>query len=459
MLYGETSSLKRDLSRKVAGSVLVPSDANFGRMRTSMWNARVENRTPACIVKAADTDDVAATIRFARQQGFRVSIRSGGHNWYSSSLRNGSILLDISALEQVSIDSEKRLASVMPGVSAAELIHRAGKHQMVFPVAHCGSVPLSGYLLNGGWGWNCNEWGVACAHINSIEMITATGEKIRTSIEEEPELFWAARGIGPAMFAAATRFELELLDLPDEIRLTSYYIPISALPEVCDILDNIAADIPKNVELPVVLAATPPQMELGSSHMILITAAVFAKSEEHAKKSLQFLHGSGLRNLSVIREEFKPIDLLGLLEITNRAFPPRARYLGENIWTDQKLTASVPGLAEHMSVAPSSRSNFYMLILPEDKDELPDAAVSMQAQTLMMWYSIWEDPGEDGIHEAWFETLGSLLQPFAKGRYIGETNLHNEGYAEASFSKANWLKLQELRKKYDPDTLFYDFLK
>jgi FAD/FMN-containing dehydrogenase len=72
------------------------------------------------------------------------------------------MLIDLSALRQLSIDPVARTASVQPAVSAGDLAAALSEHGLAFPVGHCGSVPVSGYLLAGGSGWNRGVWGPAC---------------------------------------------------------------------------------------------------------------------------------------------------------------------------------------------------------------------------------------------------------------------------------------------------------
>ena len=50
----------------------------------------------------------------------------------------------------------------------------------------------------------------------------------------------------------------------------------------------------------------------------------------------------------------------------------------------------------------------------------------------------------------------AALDPFAVGHYVGESDIVAEPTrAERSFARANWQRLQSLRRNYDPDGLFY----
>jgi hypothetical protein len=126
-------------------------------------------------------------------------------------------------------DSPRPLGAEACGVDAGARLAEAGRrggrdlaralaaHGLAFPVGHCSTVPLGGYLLGGGFGWNAGAWGVACHAVEGVEVVTADGGIRRASGAEEPDIFWAARGAGPAFFGVVTRYRLRLRPLPRAI--------------------------------------------------------------------------------------------------------------------------------------------------------------------------------------------------------------------------------------------------
>ena len=458
-LRGQTLSIKSDLSSVLTGKVFSPADSVFSVLRERIWNGLVPKRHPDCIVKAANVEDVVKTIAYARRESLQVSVRCGGHNWYAASLRDGGILLDISALREVQIEADKNQALVMPAVNCGEFAHLTGKSGLAFPVAHCGAVPLSGFLLNGGWGWNAGQWGVACSRVEEMELVTAEGERLIANQGKNSDLFWAARGCGPGFFAVATSFRLKLANLPSHITMSNYFFPLESVGEVSEALDAIADDIPVNVELAMAVVSTPPGFKHSGSHIALVSAVAFVDSPQEAETALVFLHDSKLASLSFAEEKMRKTDFNELLESVNILFPPRARLLGENMWSDRALANFVPQFSKHVEQAPSPRSFFNMLILPKGRIALPDAAVSMCKQKIMLWYSIWESDDKDAENEKWMVEANKLLKDTVEGRYIGETDLHaRPEQVKAAFSEENWQRLQSIRKQYDPDGMFRHFL-
>lgn len=99
-------------------------------------------------------------VRFAAARGLSVTARSGGHNW-SGIAPQDCMVLDLDALDRITIDADARIAEVEPAITNRALARTLAAHGLAFLVGHCGTVSLGGYLLGGGFGWNSGQWGLA----------------------------------------------------------------------------------------------------------------------------------------------------------------------------------------------------------------------------------------------------------------------------------------------------------
>ncbi|HXO57598.1 MAG TPA: FAD-dependent oxidoreductase, partial [Mycobacterium sp.] len=122
--------------------------------RETVWNSLIPQRFPEVIVQACDTEDVVAAIRYARAQGYKVGVRSGGHSWNASHLRDGGMLLDVSRLGHCRVDADAMIAHAGPGMVASAFATDLDAQGLFFPSGHCEGIRLGGYLLQGGYGWN-----------------------------------------------------------------------------------------------------------------------------------------------------------------------------------------------------------------------------------------------------------------------------------------------------------------
>ena len=161
------------------GSVVWRGDEDYEPTRRSMlWNGWKPSRFPELIARAVSEEDVVAAVKFARSRRLKIAVRAGGHSWCGSPLREGGMLIDLSQLCELSVDSASRTAALQPGVTSRELASTLAEHELAFPVGHCGHVGLSGFLLSGGLGWNWGAWGPACLSIRGLEVVTADGRLI-----------------------------------------------------------------------------------------------------------------------------------------------------------------------------------------------------------------------------------------------------------------------------------------
>ena len=162
--------------------------------RATVWNSILPDRFPAVIMQACEANDVVAAVRHARAQGYHIGVRSGGHSWNASHLRDGGMLLDVSRLDHCIVDTDQMIAHVGPGKIASVFATELDSQGLFFPAGHCEGIRLGGYLLQGGYGWNSKVVGPACESVLGLEVVTADGEKIYCDPENHPDLYWAARG-------------------------------------------------------------------------------------------------------------------------------------------------------------------------------------------------------------------------------------------------------------------------
>lgn len=214
------------MSGEIEGEIVRRGDAAYdGTWSAMLWNDLKPRRFPELIVRVASDRDIPAAIRLARSEGHRIALRSHGHSWCGSPLRDGGMLIDLSALGACEIDPGSRTASVQPALTGREFVAALAPYGLAFPAGHCGPVALSGFLLSGGLGWNSGALGPAAASVRAVEVVTADGTSLTCSQDEHPDLFWAARGAGPGFFAVATRFHVTLHDLPTAVAETTYAFP------------------------------------------------------------------------------------------------------------------------------------------------------------------------------------------------------------------------------------------
>jgi len=186
-----------------------------------LFNKLALDRSPDVIASPRSEVEVVDLMREASQQGWKVAVRSGGHSWIASSVRSGGLLLDMSAFNSISIDATTRTAKVGPAVRSAELVKALAAEGLAFPVGHCGTPGIGGFLLGGGIGLNWGHWKPACFSVRSVRVVMADGRLVVASESENSELLWLARGSGPGFPGVITEFEIECQTRPADTRVSS----------------------------------------------------------------------------------------------------------------------------------------------------------------------------------------------------------------------------------------------
>jgi FAD/FMN-containing dehydrogenase len=422
--------------------------------RATVWNARLPDRYPDVIVQAATAADVQAAVRHARDEGLRVGVRSGGHSWSANHVRDGGLLLDVSRLDDVELDAERYTAIVGPGRKGHELCELLDAADRSFPAGHCRGVAVGGYLLQGGYGWNGRLLGPACESIVGLDLVTADGEAIVASAEENADLFWAARGSGPGFFAVVTRFHLRLYDRPKACGSSVYVYPQAVMDEVYTWLRAISPEVDRRVEVQALLSRAFPGLGVDEP-AIVIASPVFADTEEEAEAALALLGTCPVRDRALLAVPYAPADLPGWYDAVMQEYPDGARYACDNMWTHASADELLPGLhAIAESMPPPTSHCLWLNWGPSPERE--DMAYSMEDEIYLALYGCWSDPADDERYADWPRSNMAAMADLATGIQLADENL---GERAARFtSDARMDRLDRIRAERDPDGRFHAWM-
>lgn len=195
------------LISNLRGDVVLPGDAAYEAER-KVWNG-LYDYYPAAIVRCVDAEDVRMAVNFARELGMTLSVRSGGHSLSGYSSNNGGLVIDLANLKKITIDPVRRTARLEPGLTWGEVANTLQPFGLAITAGDTSNVGVGGLLVGGGIGWMVRAYGLTIDHLRAVELVTADGQILRASADENPELFWGLRG-GGGNFGIATAFELDL---------------------------------------------------------------------------------------------------------------------------------------------------------------------------------------------------------------------------------------------------------
>lgn len=440
----------RDLSRTLEGRALARGQVGYESARIgAVWNGRTPARHPDVIVQAASASDVVAAVSFARERGMRVGVRSGGHSWSASFLRENGMLLDVSRLDHCEISPDRNRAVVGPGLWGSRLNIELAAFDLFFPGGHCESVALGGYLLQGGFGLGSRELGPACASVVGIDVVRATGERLHLDGSENADLFWAARGSGGGFFAVVTSFELVLRPRPSVMLWSRHEYEIGDLDEVLRWSAKLGRSIPPRAEFNVSIIGAG---HAGGLPSLATYAFTLAHSEAEAEADLEFMSSCPLRPRATSIAENERTTLERQRGEEARIYTAGMRFAMDNTCTDADADALIPVVRTIVESIPPFPA--HILWIPWGRTPQPqDMAYSMEADLFITACAIWADPADDARHQAWVTESMRTLEGASSGTRLSDENLFARPFRFMEESKLR--RVEELRDAYDPGRLFH----
>lgn len=240
------------LAARVGGEVYAPGDPGYDEARAG-FNLVVDQH-PAVIVVPRSADDVAEAVRFARGAGLGVSVKATGHGTVRPA--DGALMIVTREMRGVEVDPGARTAWVEAGTRWGAVLAKAQEHGLAPLLGSSPGVGAVGYTLGGGLGWLARQYGLAADSVRRFEVVTANGERLTASADENPALFWGLKGGGGSL-AIVTGMEIELFPV-DTVYAGNLFYPAEDAPEVFRRYREWIADAPDALSSGVVLMNFPP---------------------------------------------------------------------------------------------------------------------------------------------------------------------------------------------------------
>jgi FAD/FMN-containing dehydrogenase len=192
------------LSNQLNGSVLLPGAPGFDPF-TLPYALQYGKTIPQAVVRCVSEKDVVTTVKWARQNDIAITTRSGGHSYAGYSSTN-ELLLDLSGMNNISLNSSTGLATIAGGARNMHVYAAFREPNLAITHSSCKNVGISGMVLGGGIGLNMRAQGLTCDQLVETRIVTAEGDIAVCSETENPDLFWAIRGAGGGNFGIHTSF-------------------------------------------------------------------------------------------------------------------------------------------------------------------------------------------------------------------------------------------------------------
>ncbi|MET9970435.1 FAD-binding oxidoreductase [Streptomyces sp. NPDC006356] len=420
---------------------------------------RPPGRRPAAVLQAADVDDVVMGVRLARERGWQVTVRAGGHSWIVWSVQNDALLIDMGAFTGIEYDDETGIVTAGPAVrGGSDLDPYLAERGRFFNGGHCPTVGIGGFLLQGGMGWNCRGWGWAAESVTAVDVVTADGELLTCDAEQNSDLYWAARGAGPGFPAIVTAFHLETRPRYTALTNSKYVYPAELAPQVLEWLYEARWELDDSIELVVVNldASTEP----GIPHdgpVLVVDGLSFAPTTEEGARALAPLGTCPVVDQALVSRVAAPVDISELRADQERANPEGHYYVADGAYVAGTREEVVRGLAPAFTSLPTAKAFTIWFDMGRAPSRgLPDMALSLQSDIYFAAYLVAETEEEFRASSDWIRDRARDMEPVKIGTYLGDSDLLSR---PAKFmSDEAHARLTGIRRRRDPDGLFCDYL-
>jgi FAD/FMN-containing dehydrogenase len=441
-----------ELRFRLRGELFAPGSAGYDDACT-LFNAMIEKR-PAYVARCLAPQDVIAALAFARDAGLPIAVRGGGHSVVGASLVQDGLVLDVRGMDDVSVDPERRIATVGGGATWSQVDRATQAHGLATTGGRVSSTGVVGLTLGGGSGWLERKHGLACDNLVAVTLVTADGDVVRASDDENPELMWALRG-GGGNFGVVCSVDLALHPVGPEVLAGAVVHPYDRAADALRFFRDLMADAPDELSLACAFVTVPAApgfpVQLHGEPGVLIAGLWCGEIAE------------GERVLAGLRAFGPPAaDLFGAVPYADFQCgfddPPGYR----NYWTSEHLAelpdAAIDAIVEHGRTLPKGASQLAMFCWGGAVARVPADATPLSgrdARWVIHPLLLWESADEDAAALAHGRAYRDLLAPWATGAAYGNF-IGSEGQARirAGYRPGDYERLAEIKAIWDPRNVF-----
>lgn len=430
-------------SDAVAGKVVGPADPEYHSARR-LWNASVDKH-PGLIVRCAGAADVVQAVKFGRANDLLVSIRGGGHNVAGRALSDDGLVIDLSSMRAVFVDPAKGTARVQGGATLGDLDRETHAFGLAVPAGVVSRTGIAGLTLGGGVGWLVRRYGLTCDNVLSFEIVTADGNLLTVSADENTDLFWALRG-GGGNFGVVTSFLFRAYPVTNVFGGMIVHARDRARDVIRHYRDFMTS-APEDLTAYAALMTTP------DGHPAVAVIACFCGDPAEGKRVLRPLREFG----SPLMDAVQPMPFPAMQKLIDGAFPEGTYNYWKSNFLREMSDEAIDLIVMH---ANRMKSPLSVVVIEYYGGAAGRIGVSQtafaqrQAEYDIGYMAQWTDPAEKEVHVAWARDMAEALRPHASGghllNFLGE---ESPDMIQAAFGP-NYARLAQVKKKYDPTNFF-----
>ena len=429
----------RELGEAMSGPVMLSGHTDYDGART-IWNGMHDKR-PAMIARCLNSQDVSHAVTFARERGLLVAVRGGGHSWPGKSICDDGLMIDLSQLTDVSVNTETQRAFAGGGALLGHLDQATLPHGLVTTAGVVSHTGVGGYTLGGGFGRLNRKYGLAIDNLCSAEMITADGQFRTVDQDQDADLFWAIRG-GGGNFGVVTKFEYQLHPFERNLFSGSIVWPVEQARDVLDFYGGWYKGLPDELYAGVFMATMPDGVGIIGIDIVYNgdPAAGEKEIESLRKVGKPMVDGVTMQDYTVMQTSNDAAFSHGVRSYAKSGMVKEMTQGFVNAMIESYVNDPRAAMFPHTSGGAVGRVG-----------ELDTAFPHRNAELMIVLGGGWMDPEQDaeaiGLLREWY----AQLQPFTGGYY---TNINYDGEAAKGNYGPAYERLSKIKGQHDAGNLF-----
>ncbi|TDL29770.1 FAD-binding domain-containing protein [Rickenella mellea] len=445
------------------GDIVTQSDLDY-EASISRWAINAARRAKY-VAFVKDAEDVSVAVKFASAARLPISIKGGGHNASGASSVEDGLVIDLSRyLNGVEIEPSKKIAKVQGGALWATVDKDAIQHGLATVGGTVNHTGVGGLTLGGGYGWLSGQHGLTIDNLIQATVVVADGSILTANDTQNSDLFWAIRG-GGSNFGVCTEFIFQLHEQRRTVFSGPMIFPPPAIEEFMKVTQEWWKNGPSDKEAMIHGLSRGPD-----GNPVIIAIPFFNGSE--AEGRAKFKAFFALKPIMDMCREIPYEELNSMLHTQNTfATPGRNAYMRGVVWREPRIDTFA---AELEKVTEFSADGTYQVTVLFEYFQLakvnsrgPDATAfrsrGPQLNVLCVAYWVNDTPEKSAKGRAIAHELNNIVESFESEQPLEH---ENSGYTNCESDEVvtldrklrvfgnNYPRLQQIKKKYDPEMLF-----
>ncbi|OBY32324.1 FAD-binding oxidoreductase [Mycolicibacter kumamotonensis] len=432
-----------------AGDAIYPDDPRYDEVR-QVFNGMIDKR-PRMVLQCRSRDDIVAAVRYAVDAGVEIAVRGGGHSVAGHSTTDGGVVIDLTQMRGVRVDTEARVAYVDAGATWGDVDPVTSRYGLACPGGVVSTTGVGGFSLGGGIGWLSRAHGMTCDNLIGAELVLASGEVLTVSETENADVLWGLRG-GGGNFGVVAQFTLRLHPLDSVVAGVQSYADSeaeAALKHFRAQMDNAPDHLASILDF-------STDLKSGQSLVNILGCSTRTDStgvdDTHA---LLNVRGAATKPVLALQHKLE-------YPTWQQAIDQTAPFGWLNYWKSLFVTELTDEAIRRIAVLgrsrPSAQTRLHLIRLGGYASRVPPEATAVATREhpyIIHLMTTWTDPADTARCTAWAGQAFEILRPLGPaGAYLNFVGDEGQDRIRATFGDAGYQRLADLKARLDPDNRF-----